>query len=651
MDPFGGLYSGARRLVLALPALQLALHGAAIGQIPPHCSVDLGECDDPSMLQVRNGPDRLSHPATGVTQHIARPRPAPRMKVHEVLKSLQARAHELHSDQSGDKSRWPWAGSLAAAEEMERQDDAAQWIAQGDDRKRFHSETADQVHLTPGGPGEMVVQFTTGNFVGDHQFGRTPPENSSFVRFGRRGEWYRRAFAEVSTYTSFYCPGSDRLFAPAIGEPLLPNATLTKLTNTSGFIPKAISRANASGQTRRRSVSSVFFANDSEAYTVGLQGAGTTNCPYYGNPRAYYQSPFFHTAILKGLVPGQEYWYQIVPGGRFFSFRQPAARGGGDKELRIGVWADVGVTDISIGVSRQLLAAQPDVLLLAADYCYADGYSPIWDRFGQVMEPLLSAVPMLGTVGDHEITIGQEQGKDYLNRYTPPYRHSRSTDPFWYSYDVGLVHLLSVSGSFSDTSSGSPQYQFIQADLESVDRSKTPWIVFMTHIPWYNSNQHHHLEGIQAQADLEWLLYKHGVDLVINGHVHAYERTHPVFNFTLNSCGPRYHTVGDGGNYEGPDAQWLKEREHNYFSAFREASFGAAVLTIHDEHRATWEWRRSACARSVPEEVPGHPHYAADFDAHDCTTSGDDSSSRDVPVDLNTIVRDVSQCPNKASNR
>ncbi len=74
---------------------------------------------------------------------------------------------------------------------------------------------------------------------------------------------------------------------------------------------------------------------------------------------------------------------------------------------------------------------------------------------------------------------------------------------------------------------------------------------------------------------------QYGVDLVISGHVHAYERTHPMRNYQvranevgdagqrtsqtlhcssmdvdvpsqLDNCGPVYLTVGDGGNIEGP---------------------------------------------------------------------------------------------------
>ena len=35
------------------------------------------------------------------------------------------------------------------------------------------------------------------------------------------------------------------------------------------------------------------------------------------------------------------------------------------------------------------------------------------------------------------------------------------------------------------------------------------------------------------------------------GHVHAYERTHPVYDYNIDPCGAVHITIGDGGNSEG----------------------------------------------------------------------------------------------------
>lgn len=63
-----------------------------------------------------------------------------------------------------------------------------------------------------------------------------------------------------------------------------------------------------------------------------------------------------------------------------------------------------------------------------------------------------------------------------------------------------------------------------QADLAKVDRKRTPWLIVLLHAPWYNSNWAHQGEGDSMMASMEPLLYSAHVDMVIAGHVHAYER-------------------------------------------------------------------------------------------------------------------------------
>lgn len=41
--------------------------------------------------------------------------------------------------------------------------------------------------------------------------------------------------------------------------------------------------------------------------------------------------------------------------------------------------------------------------------------------------------------------------------------------------------------------------------------------------------------------------------------VHAYERMNRVYNYSLDSCGPVYITVGDGGNIEKVDVDFADE--------------------------------------------------------------------------------------------
>ena len=59
-----------------------------------------------------------------------------------------------------------------------------------------------------------------------------------------------------------------------------------------------------------------------------------------------------------------------------------------------------------------------------------------------------------------------------------------------YSYDYGMVHMIMLSTEH-DYRPGSPQYQWLENDLKSVDRSKTPFVMIGGHRPMYCSEAIH----------------------------------------------------------------------------------------------------------------------------------------------------------------
>lgn len=49
------------------------------------------------------------------------------------------------------------------------------------------------------------------------------------------------------------------------------------------------------------------------------------------------------------------------------------------------------------------------------------------------------------------------------------------------------------------------------------------------------------------------------MDLIFNGHVHAYERKERLANNTVSACGPVSITLGDAGNTEGLDRAFIEK--------------------------------------------------------------------------------------------
>lgn len=134
-----------------------------------------------------------------------------------------------------------------------------------------------------------------------------------------------------------------------------------------------------------------------------------------------------------------------------------------------------------------------------------------------------------------------------------------SGSPFWYAFEVGNAHFLSLS-SEHDYSKGSPQWLYAEQDLKAAaaNRANVPWIVVNFHRPMYSSYTAeypaHHQGGL-LQVDLEALFIEHGVNLVISGHIHSRERVHPVNNGTVTNFPTNISTPrGPSQLYKNPAA-------------------------------------------------------------------------------------------------
>eukprot|EP00667_Euglena_gracilis_P005549 EG_transcript_5589 len=350
----------------------------------------------------------------------------------------------------------------------------------------------------------------------------------------------------------------------------------------------------------------------------------------YKDPSAYYNSPFIHSVPLSGLTAGVQYSYQVSGDNRVFSFTMPSDA---KLPLKIGMVADVGQTPVSNSTLRAVASYNPDLILLAGDLSYADGWGWRWDSFGRLFEIAGAWYPFLTCPGNHEVAES-EQYQHYTVRFPMPHSRTGSTDNTWFSYEVGPVHIISLN-SYSATGAGSAQYNWLVQDLATIRRSTTPWVLVMFHTPWYNTNTFHSGEAQTMKSDVETLMFNAGVDIVMSGHVHSYERTFPMYQGAINPCGPTYLNVGDGGNREGAARPWTTPQAS--WSAFREASFGAGLLTVYNATHAFFQWDRHACES---------PTSVINFSST-CQTTGDNSGTPLVTSDSVWIVRNPSACSNR----
>jgi len=314
----------------------------------------------------------------------------------------------------------------------------------------------------------------------------------------------------------------------------------------------------------------------------------------------YYFSPQLFFAHLDDLECNTKYLWQVKGEHEWRSFKTPACVG---EPIDLAVTADPGQTNYSADtmdkMKQQWQAGGFDVVILPGDLSYANGNQPRWDSWARLTEPLFGNVPTSYTVGNHEYEAaseGQSPTLAFERRYPHEFmaEKSGSSSNLWYSYDAGLAHVIMLC-SYCDYKAGSPQYTWLLKDLEKLSRERTPWLVAAWHTPWYTSNKHHtKAEGANMKAAFEDHLHQAGVDVALTGHVHAYERTFPVYNDTVDECSGTVHiTVGDGGNAEcfadsskSPGHPWVQYD----WSANKQFTFGHGRLRLRNTTHAEWEF-------------------------------------------------------------
>ena len=233
-----------------------------------------------------------------------------------------------------------------------------------------------------------------------------------------------------------------------------------------------------------------------------------------------------------------------------------------DNVANIAATGDFGITKNSIETLKNIQSSNPEVILITGDLSYSGAEE--WIEFTEYVDK----DKMYIVLGDGDIP----ERNDYLNH------HALNDD--YYSFDYQNIHFLAISTNEEKENefgiiSDSAQLDFIRADLSSAENNqKTDWIIVFLHHPMYTSSPNFYSMDLRNLLQPTFDLY--GVDLVINGHKHAYERTNPLmFNNTITdseNCsyddpdGQIYLTIGTGGHSHSPFKQkqpWSVIQNHN----------------------------------------------------------------------------------------
>lgn len=146
-----------------------------------------------------------------------------------------------------------------------------------------------------------------------------------------------------------------------------------------------------------------------------------------------------------------------------------------------------------------------------------------WSKFFESMYPLSSQIPYYPALGNHK----RNNELYYKAFYLPTGGGDYSKR--WYSFDYGNSHFIILdSNILENTPLFQEQNKWLENDLEN-SKDKTFIFVVFHHPFWTTATEYGSMNENLAEGHYNtkyWLplFKKYGVDVVINGHIHAYER-------------------------------------------------------------------------------------------------------------------------------
>ncbi|MEM7165042.1 MAG: metallophosphoesterase [Planctomycetota bacterium] len=254
-----------------------------------------------------------------------------------------------------------------------------------------------------------------------------------------------------------------------------------------------------------------------------------------------------HKVRLTSLSIDTRYYYAVgsttqqLAGGDSNHFVQTAPAKGSTDLIRIWVIGDSGTADADAAAVRDAYLAAPsvagtDLWLMLGDNAYNIGSDYEYQEAVFDMYPtLLRNVPVWSTIGNHDgfSSTSNTQTGPYFDIFALPMAAEAggmaSGTESYYSFDYGNIHFICLDSQGSNPGPAGAMNLWLQADLAA---TVSDWIIAFWHHPPYTKGSHDSDDVSdsggrmqQMRAQILPILESGGVDLVLCGHSHSYERS------------------------------------------------------------------------------------------------------------------------------
>jgi hypothetical protein len=301
-----------------------------------------------------------------------------------------------------------------------------------------------------------------------------------------------------------------------------------------------------------------------------------------------------HIVTLTNLTPDIKYFYTIGtsdrllagPSTNHFFLTHPLP--GTTKPVRIWVIGDAGTAPLGVTQAANQAAVRTafqtyngtntlHAWLQLGDNAYNEGtdaqyQTAVFDMYAALLRNSVT----WSTLGNHETAQSTAfvDSYPYFDMFTLPTAGEAGGVPsateHWYSFDLGMVHFVCLDSMTANRATNGAMADWLRTDLAL---NTNRWVIAFFHHPPYSKGSHdsdvggsgYNTQMGEMRTNFLPILEAGGVDLVLSGHCHSYERSklisgHYGISSTFNA-GTHVIQTGSGRETNGVGA-YLKPDGH-----------------------------------------------------------------------------------------
>lgn len=284
-----------------------------------------------------------------------------------------------------------------------------------------------------------------------------------------------------------------------------------------------------------------------------------------------------HDLLVSGLAAESTWYYSVgsstqtlAGGDAGHLFRTPPPAGT-SRPMRFWVLGDSGTANAAQARVRDAFLAwngshRVDAWIMLGDNAYSSGTDAEYQAgLFDVYPTMLAKSVLWPTLGNHDGISADSatQSGPYYDIFSLPKSGEAGGMPSgteaYYSFDQGNIHFVCLESNETDRSPGGAMLTWLAADLAATSRD---WVVAFWHHPPYSKGSHDsdtETQLVEMRQNALPILEAAGVDLVLTGHSHSYERSFFIDgHYGVSSTFNDSYKKQAGGGREAIDGAYRK---------------------------------------------------------------------------------------------